>query len=148
MKAFKIIFRIIACLIFCTFLFVGYKVLNSVFISHIDTVLDVVNTEEEKYIKYYNEFMNREEISENDYRAFIDGVNNFLIEDYERNKKLYSSQRTIINLSLKVGAIISGFISILNCILYCFTISKASSTMNTTKPLENTRWNRIVIVFS
>ena len=87
MKTFKIIFRIIACLIFCTFLFVGYKVLNSVFISHIDTVLDVVNTEEEKYIKYYNEFMNREEISENDYRAFIDGVNNFLIEDYERNKK-------------------------------------------------------------
>ena len=79
MKTFKIIFRIIACLIFCTFLFVGYKVLNSVFISHIDTVLDVVNTEEEKYIKYYNEFMNREEISENDYRAFIDGVNNFLI---------------------------------------------------------------------
>lgn len=124
MKTFKIIFRIIACLIFCTFLFVGYKVLNSVFISHIDTVLDVVNTEEEKYIKYYNEFMNREEISENDYRAFIDGVNNFLIEDYERNKKLYSSQRTIINLSLKVGAIISGFVSILNCILYCFTISK------------------------
>ena len=52
MKTFKIIFRIIACLIFCTFLFVGYKVLNSVFISHIDTVLDVVNTEEEKYIKY------------------------------------------------------------------------------------------------
>lgn len=95
MKTFKIIFRIIACLIFCTFLFVGYKVLNSVFISHIDTVLDVVNTEEEKYIKYYNEFMNIEEISENDYRAFIDGVNNFLIEDYERNKKLYSSQRTI-----------------------------------------------------
>ena len=124
MKTFKIIFRIIACLIFCTFLFVGYKVLNSVFISHIDTVLDVVNTEEEKYIKYYNEFMNREEISENDYRAFIDGVNNFLIEDYERNKKLYSSQRTIINLSLKVGVIISGFVSILNCILYCFTISK------------------------
>lgn len=122
MKTFKIIFRIIACLIFCTFLFVGYKVLNSVFISHIDTVLDVVNTEEEKYIKYYNEFMNREEISENDYRAFIDGVNNFLIEDYERNKKLYSSQRTIINLSLKVGVIISGFVSILNCILYCFTI--------------------------
>ena len=120
MKTFKIIFRIIACLIFCTFLFVGYKVLNSVFISHIDTVLDVVNTEEEKYIKYYNEFMNREEISENDYRAFIDGVNNFLIEDYERNKKLYSSQRTIINLSLKVGVIISGFVSILNCILYCF----------------------------
>ena len=98
MKTFKIIFRIIACLIFCTFLFVGYKVLNSVFISHIDTVLDVVNTEEEKYIKYYNEFMNREEISENDYRAFIDGVNNFLIEDYERNKKLYSSQRTIITM--------------------------------------------------
>ena len=110
MKTFKIIFRIIACLIFCTFLFVGYKVLNSVFISHIDTVLDVVNTEEEKYIKYYNEFMNREEISENDYRAFIDGVNNFLIEDYERNKKLYSSQRIIINLSLKVGVIISGFV--------------------------------------
>ena len=127
MKAFKIIFRIIACLIFCTFLFVGYKVLNSVFISHIDTVLDVVNTEEEKYIKYYNEFMNREEISENDYRAFIDGVNNFLIEDYERNKKLYSSQRTIINLSLKVGAIISGFVSILNCILYCFIISKTQN---------------------
>lgn len=127
MKAFKIIFRIIACLIFCTFLFVGYKVLNTVFISHIDTVLDVVNTEEEKYIKYYNEFMNREEISENDYRAFIDGVNNFLIEDYERNKKLYSSQRTIINLSLKVGAIISGFVSILNCILYCFTISKTQN---------------------
>lgn len=127
MKTFKIIFRIIACLIFCTFLFVGYKVLNSVFISHIDTVLDVVNTEEEKYIKYYNEFMNREEISENDYRAFIDGVNNFLIEDYERNKKLYSSQRTIINLSLKVGAIISGFVSILNSILYCFTISKTQN---------------------
>jgi len=102
-------------------------VLNSVFISHIDTVLDVVNTEEEKYIKYYNEFMNREEISENDYRAFIDGVNNFLIEDYERNKKLYSSQRTIINLSLKVGVIISGFVSILNCILYCFTISKTQN---------------------
>ena len=99
MKTFKIIFRIIACLIFCTFLFVGYKVLNSVFISHIDTVLDVVNTEEEKYIKYYNEFMNREEISE----------------------------RTIINLSLKVGAIISGFVSILNCILYCFTISKTQN---------------------
>ena len=127
MKTFKIIFRIIACLIFCTFLFVGYKVLNSVFISHIDTVLDVVNTEEEKYIKYYNEFMNREEISENDYRAFIDGVNNFLIEDYERNKKLYSSQRTIINLSLKVGVIISGFVSILNCILYCFTISNTQN---------------------
>ena len=127
MKTFKIIFRIIACLIFCTFLFVGYKVLNSVFISHIDTVLDVVNTEEEKYIKYYNEFMNREEISENDYRAFIDGVNNFLIEDYERNKKLYSSQRTIINLSLKVGVIISGFVSILNFILYCFTISKTQN---------------------
>ena len=127
MKTIKIIFRIIACLIFCTFLFVGYKVLNSVFISHIDTVLDVVNTEEEKYIKYYNEFMNREEISENDYRAFIDGVNNFLIEDYERNKKLYSSQRTIINLSLKVGVIISGFVSILNSILYCFTISKTQN---------------------
>ena len=126
MKTFKIIFRIIACLIFCTFLF-GYKVLNSVFISHIDTVLDVVNTEEEKYIKYYNEFMNREEISENDYRAFIDGVNNFLIEDYERNKKLYSSQRIIINLSLKVGVIISGFVSILNCIFYCFTISKTQN---------------------
>ena len=92
MKTFKIIFRIIACLIFCTFLFVGYKVLNSVFISHIDTVLDVVNTEEEKYIKYYNEFMNREEISENDYRAFIDG-----------------------------------FVSILNCIFYCFTISKTQN---------------------
>lgn len=124
MKTFKIIFRIIACLIFCTFLFVGYKVLNSVFISHIDTVLDVVNTEEEKYIKYYNEFMNREEISENDYRAFIDGVNNFLIEDYERNKKLYSSQRIIINLSLKVGVIISGFVSILNCIFYCLLFQK------------------------
>ena len=59
--------------------------------------------------------MNREEISENDYRAFIDGVNNFLIEDYERNKKLYSSQRIIINLSLKVGVIIEikGFIILL-----------------------------------